>query len=253
MGPEVLQLVALLVVTCPCAAFLVERAVALNISSEFPFLFNRTTVTHQDMTTEAILQVARQVLIANPSDGESSTRVNGLAQLTARDLVVAYHNGTSIDDFVGFQVAFLDAINDINDASFNVELGPEADDAAAHFYNEIFQLAQNRLVALRQNVVTHIMNEDYELARTETGRMLHTLQDFYSNTNWIENGNSQPYDVLGRMGQRPGLIASPVMETCLNCAMDGSITIQPFSSPGFSVERFTCSNNVVIRNLLTSG
>ena len=141
MGSAIVQLLALLAVSllvCPSAAFLVERAAVLNISSEFPFLFDRTTVTHQDMTAEAILHVARQVLIANPSDGESSTRVNGLAQLTARDLVVAYHNGTSIDDFVGFQVAFLDAINDINDASFNVELGPEADDATAHFYNEIF-------------------------------------------------------------------------------------------------------------------
>ena len=80
-------------------------------------------------------------------------------------------------------------------------------------------------MALRQNIVTHVGNEDYELARRETGRMLHTLQDFYSNTNWIENGNIQPYYVLGRTAQRPGLIVSPSTQTCVNCAADGEITV----------------------------
>ena len=238
------------------SGFLVRRSIFQPVNGENPFRFDVSTLTHQDITREAILEVARELLIANPNpdDSESTARISALPIITIRNLITAYYGGT-IADSVAFQQSFLGAINAINDANFNVDVGTESDDAAAHFYSERLQSAQNRLVTLRQNIVTQILAENFELARTETGRMLHTLQDFYSNSNWIENGNRRPNNMLGRLGDqnRPGPIASVDERTCFDCQVLGILAI---GNPGSEIFRtqYTCPNNIRVQNpLLTTG
>ena len=55
------------------------------------------------------------------------------------------------------------------------------------------------------------------MARRNSGRMFHTLQDFYSHSNWIENKNSAPNPVLGQLGQKIENVASSTQQTCTNC------------------------------------
>ena len=99
----------------------------------------------------------------------------------------------------------------------NEEPGTEKKLDEAHFDSEQFQTGQNRLIEIRQNIVTQILMRNFDLARRETGRLFHTLQDFYSHSNWIENGNRVPYDVLGRLNERPGIVADNDRPTCTDC------------------------------------
>ena len=77
----------------------------------------------------------------------------------------------------------------MREATADVDFPPEKTLAAAHFDSEQFASGQDRLIALRQSVVSSIQTGNYDVARRDTGRMFHTLQDFYSHTKWIENGN----------------------------------------------------------------
>ena len=141
-----------------------------------------------------------------------------------------------------------------------MDTGPESDYAAAHFDSEQFQSGQNRLTELRALVGDNIVNRNYVRARSETGRLLHTLQDFYSHSNWIEMGNMEPYSVLGQPGQRPSNIASPQTQTCTDCTENGRITLPLIYKLIFGQQAkfyYHCENNIrseILSNrLLTTG
>ena len=177
--------------------------------------YGSTIITHKDMTRAAILDVAAEILSDNPNpDSEgSSSRITALSSHSEESLVMAYYGERDLSRIRSFE----DAIDAISDANADVDLGQEEVIAAAHFDSEQFQAGQNRLVELRQNIVAQISMENFDMARTDTGRMFHTLQDFYSHSNWVENGNREPYHVLGRESERPSNIASPTTQTCTNC------------------------------------
>ena len=58
-----------------------------------------------------------------------------------------------------------------------------------------------------------------QLARDVAGQLLHTLQDFYSHTNWIEMGRRTANAALGVPGKEGsiGNVAGPDEPTCYNC------------------------------------
>jgi hypothetical protein len=71
---------------------------------------------------------------------------------------------------------------------------------AAHFDNEDFAGASARLVRLKGEVVALITADspDGTGARKSLGRALHTVQDFYAHSNWVELGKSGFNPDLGR-------------------------------------------------------
>lgn len=105
--------------------------------------------------------------------------------------------------------------------------GEEKNMPEAHFDGEQFEEGQQRLLTLRANVVDSLKKGQGSVARTNLGRLLHTLQDFYSHSNWIELGNLAPNNQLGRKG---GKIYTPdkTVATCKDCVS--------FSSPEVRVE-----------------
>lgn len=191
-----------------------------------------SAITHKDMSRAAILSVAAQFLIDNPNPENegSSSRIAALPNLSEEGLITAYY-GEEDQNRVN---SFIDVIEAINDANADVDLGQEQTIAAAHFDSEQVQAGQNRLVELRQNIVAQILMKNFDLARTDTGRMFHTLQDFYSHSNWIENGNRSPYRVLGQENERPENIASPKTRTCTDCESAGT----------FSLAEYICQDNI---------
>lgn len=237
----------------PSTAFVPTRFLAYLLNG-VSFSFD-STITHKDMSRAAVLQVAAEVLTDNPENEGSVARIAALTSLTESDLVSAYYG----EQRRGQTRSFSDAIDAINDANADVDLGEEQELAAAHFDSEQFQAGQNRLVELRQTIVTHISMLNFEMARMETGRMFHTLQDFYSHSNWIENGNRVPYDVLGRDGARPSNIAGPATQTCTDCERDGSIFVASILNTVLDVSstQYSCSDNLVGKlrkeRILTSG
>ena len=234
------------------------------------FTLDTDTVLHGDMTKEAILQVARALLLDNPTNENagSSSRILSLQRVDESNLITAYYGRKEESITSNFEAA----IETINKANANVDLGREEEKLAeAHFDSEQFQTGQNRLVRLRACAVSSIRMKNFGMARQDTGRMLHTLQDFYSHSNWLENGNSGIYRILGRPDRRPQPVADDDQETCSDCREDGTVVagrIIEFATGIAKILRlyeqiesakkfYSCSNNLrgflSTRGILTSG
>ncbi|XP_041790345.1 von Willebrand factor A domain-containing protein 7 isoform X2 [Chelmon rostratus] len=59
--------------------------------------------------------------------------------------------------------------------------------------------------------------ESFIAGRWTLGRVCHTLQDFYSHSNWVELGNKAPYSALIRPDQPLENLAGPNTPTCRSC------------------------------------
>ena len=66
-----------------------------------------------------------------------------------------------------------------------------------HFDEETFQAGNSRIFNARSKIRTHLQNKRFIAARQELGGALHTIQDFYAHTNWVELGYTQPLKTLG--------------------------------------------------------
>ncbi|MCI5134562.1 MAG: hypothetical protein D3920_05680, partial [Candidatus Electrothrix sp. AW2] len=69
-----------------------------------------------------------------------------------------------------------------------------------HFDAEEFSTASNHLITMRKDVVSKITasSPNGQKARKSLGTALHTLQDFYAHSNWVEIGRTGINSVLGR-------------------------------------------------------
>uniref|UniRef100_A0AAX7TYP7 von Willebrand factor A domain containing 11 n=1 Tax=Astatotilapia calliptera TaxID=8154 RepID=A0AAX7TYP7_ASTCA len=88
-------------------------------------------------------------------------------------------------------------------------------------------------------VKAHAKKENYIRGRWSLGQICHTLQDFYSHSNWVELGNKAPYSALIRPDQPLKNLAGQNTPTCRSCVGEN------------------CTNNilpdVLNQGLLTSG
>eukprot|EP00058_Branchiostoma_floridae_P011255 XP_002596743.1 hypothetical protein BRAFLDRAFT_120518 [Branchiostoma floridae] len=116
---------------------------------------------------------------------------------------------------------------------------------SAHFDAERFVSGNERLLELRTQVLTAIHQGEYEAARVYTGQLLHTLQDFYSHSNWVEMGHTEPNEGLAVPGADIGKVAGPDTPTCEDCS----------KTLGFLW--YKCEDNILAdvnqQGLLTSG
>ncbi|MBK1612477.1 hypothetical protein CKO44_03240 [Rubrivivax gelatinosus] len=69
-----------------------------------------------------------------------------------------------------------------------------------HFDGENFAGGQSEINGLLSKAVTQAKAGDFSNARTSVGAALHTVQDFYAHSNWVELGNSAPSAEVGRPG-----------------------------------------------------
>lgn len=239
----------LMLVIYPSTGFIPNKARAIGLG--IVGFSSDSITTHRDMSEAAILEVAADVLIDNPnpeSEG-SSSRIYALSSLNEEDLITAYYGEEKRTKTKIFE----NVIDAINDANEDVDLGSEEPDAAAHFDSEQVQAGHNRLVEIRQNIVTQIFGSNFALARTDTGRLFHTLQDFYSHSNWVENGNNRPYDVLGNPNKRPSNIAGHATQTCTDCDPKRYIYGFDFLNKGaMFTNPYTCKDNIKT-TLITTG
>jgi hypothetical protein len=79
----------------------------------------------------------------------------------------------------------------------SVDLDPTTKDMPyAHFDAEKFHESNQRVKEFIANINANLDQKNYNRARELTGQVLHTIQDFYSHSNWIEMGNSDFNRVL---------------------------------------------------------
>ncbi|KAG9275573.1 von Willebrand factor A domain-containing protein 7-like [Astyanax mexicanus] len=87
-----------------------------------------------------------------------------------------------------------------------------------HFNSETFIQGRTLITQGMATVKINIRKENFQAAREALGRVLHTLQDFYSHSNWVELGNKKTYPNLLRRDLTIDNVAAPNMATCRDCA-----------------------------------
>ena len=149
-------------------------------------------------------------------------------------------------DAVSSQIKFINAINEIQSANVEMDSAPSNGTAAVHFDGEQFLQGSKRLIRLRQELITLLLKGDkLQHARSLAGNALHTLQDFYSRSNWIELGNAKPSNALAQPGSvisQEISIAGTAEPTCRNC----------LSEEESNLPTDKCANNLITVKL-TSG
>lgn len=129
------------------------------------------------------------------------------------------------------------AMNTIAEANADQDDKPNDRISSIHFDGESFESGQIRILGLRQSILDALKKNEGEVARTKLGAALHTIQDFYSHSNWIELGKKDLNLALGQPGQMIGNTAIGE-DTCKNCT-----SLSPCPD---------CSN-ILITSKLTSG
>ncbi|XP_078734821.1 von Willebrand factor A domain-containing protein 7-like [Lampetra fluviatilis] len=181
--------------------FFPEKWLASSVSSK-----NQRTISHVEMTVKAIEVVLDEM--AKTKESATGYKVN-------------YKSTPSYND----------AKDEILRANANTdwELSTK-DDPRFHFDAEMFVASQQKLVSQRNGLIRYllkdeVMSSDYSMARKLTGRILHTLQDFYSHSNWIEMGNTEPKNDIFDFSAAE--VAGPDVPTCTNCGSTCSGNIRP--------------------------
>lgn len=105
-----------------------------------------------------------------------------------------------------------DAVKEVVEA--DAEVDGDQRSSRLHFDGENFELGQIRLQQLADSVVLRLERDQASGARSSLGHALHSVQDFYSHTNWVELGNTEPNPDLGRAGRTLGPVAGPTEPTC---------------------------------------
>lgn len=95
-------------------------------------------------------------------------------------------------------------------------------DASVHFDDERFVEASSALIALKGVVVEEARKGNYDSAQRYLGFALHTLQDFYAHSTWVERNGSKINAALGN----EKIINPPVgQNTCNSNSIDASIPL----------------------------
>ncbi len=134
-----------------------------------------------------------------------------------------------------------DARGKILDANANVDKLYKCV-TAYHCDGENFNGCNFVITSKLNAAVQEIRENRLDAAREHVGVALHTLQDFYAHSNWIELGNNGLHPQLGR----PGTIASIAPATA-----NGATTNAPTCTE--TAPNQSCARNNLVTPLLTSG
>ncbi|XP_076830852.1 von Willebrand factor A domain-containing protein 7 [Brachyhypopomus gauderio] len=87
-----------------------------------------------------------------------------------------------------------------------------------HFNDEAFSDGRALISQGTAAIKANVRKDSLQAARETLGRVLHTLQDFYSHSNWVELGNQKTYVNLIRPDLTINNIADVDTPTCIDCS-----------------------------------
>ncbi|XP_025028739.1 von Willebrand factor A domain-containing protein 7-like, partial [Python bivittatus] len=138
---------------------------------------------------------------------------------------------------------FHEALKKIIDGNNQVET-IHIGDSSYFFHCEEIDKSIHQFRTLRNTMLASlkepVSSAALESARLSAGKGLHILQKFYSNTNWIEMGNTDPYEFLLNEDSDMEPVAPASKATCRDCIKEAS-------------GRYSCKDNLLVDNMLTSG
>jgi hypothetical protein len=145
----------------------------------------------------------------------------------------------------------------------------------AHFDAETFIESNERVIYFKSQIKYDLNNNDYASARKKTGQILHTIQDFYSHSNWVESGAK---DIKKNIGTaqfnkekmvtiNDSMICSDFNSTRQTCRLvqeNCTTLVSVFGSlldfiglkgtlANCPLEYFNCTDNLIILDKLVSG
>nr|XP_055120390.1 von Willebrand factor A domain-containing protein 7 isoform X2 [Symphalangus syndactylus] len=217
------------------SALLLLQLLLPSTSAFFPNIWSLLaapgSITHQDLTEEAALNVTLQLFLERPPPGRPPLRLEDFLgrTLLADDLFAAYFGP-------GSSRRFRAALGEVSRANAAQDFLPTSrNDPDLHFDAERLGQGRTQLVAALRETVVAARALDHTLARQRLGAALHALQDFYSHSNWVELGEQQPHPHLLWPRQELQNLAQVADPTCSDC------------------EELSCPGNWLGFTLLTSG
>jgi hypothetical protein len=139
----------------------------------------------------------------------------------------------------------------------------------AHFDDETLIRSNEHVINLTSKVVQHLSSKEYRQAQVLSAKVLHTIHDFYSHSNWVEMGLSEINKLIGT----PDFNKQPIIDSkeiaCNNnctlvtkkCTFDLNILISflkkidAISTTDIRcpIQYYVCQDNIVIKDKLLSG
>ncbi|CAF1125942.1 unnamed protein product [Adineta steineri] len=183
----------------------------ISLSSDSP------SATHESITrcafatiTSEYIQTQFQINITIPTITNGTCPSSFFIQLKSIFPQIQKQGGNSystwintIDYIIGFN-ALVDVV--------------EQTDESRHFDSESFIAASQIILARYKTAIDSLNSSDYDNSNEYFGKVTHTLQDFYSHSNWIELNNREPQQDLGINNMTSAQFAAPTVRTCTNCS-----------------------------------
>ncbi|KAK2919169.1 hypothetical protein Q8A73_003540 [Channa argus] len=199
--------------------------------------FRANSITHRHITQRAVLRKTAEVCrdIA-ASLGQNFNLI--IDDRLSANMVQRACSSTGTSASLLSSVMFQFSIAWIYLSNVNVDLVFLLS-AKHHFDDETFQEGRDIITAGMYAVKASAKLQKFIGGRWTLGQICHTLQDFYSHSNWVELGKKSPYGALIRPDQPFENLADPNTPTCKSC-VEGN-----------------CNNNllpdVLQKGLLTTG
>ncbi|XP_056313191.1 von Willebrand factor A domain-containing protein 7 [Danio aesculapii] len=184
----------------------------------FKPLFSTGSLTHRDITQFAMLrktaEVCRDIAIAQGRDFTLPIN-NGLTSSAVQKACSSSASSSILSSF-----SFSSAISMTYMSNAAID-GVFFWSAARHFDDESFSEGRDLITSAVSSVKASAKQGSYISARITLGALCHTLQDFYSHSNWVELGNSAPFSTLIKPELPLDNVADLSTPTCKACT-DGN-------------------------------
>ncbi|XP_056305971.1 von Willebrand factor A domain-containing protein 7-like [Danio aesculapii] len=161
---------------------------------------------HQDITSMAILRATANICKSADESFETPK------QLNPKTLALACKKDA-------FTSNFEEGIKMIISHNVNTDLKYLLV-AKYHFHSESFLDGKNLIIKGMEKITELLNQQKFEEARKTLGEIMHTLQDFYSHSNWIELGYTEPCTALINLEENIPNPADENTDTCDNTVPD---------------------------------
>ncbi|XP_068601815.1 von Willebrand factor A domain-containing protein 7 [Brachionichthys hirsutus] len=179
----------LLMLPLPCTGFLPNfwsRVLTLSWNSH----------THQYITEQSILNVTLETL------------------RTAK----RHQHGSHAGEQTGLGRGFWRAVGEVTKSNAAMDfLSSTRSDPVYHFDSEHVDSAMLMLRQLWGQTLLSVQAKEYQSARHSLGQLFHSLQDFYSHSNWVEMGQRFIYLHLLHPDEPAIPVAKEDIPTCMEC------------------------------------
>lgn len=172
-------------------------SLARRLNGELELEEASETLTHGEITKRGIIKSIAKFMSEQKEDRSAAERVH-LDRLSFYWTDIRY----LYNDFYSKWISKLE-IDNLIETSFRINVAMVDFDERlkdlpqAHFDANKFVESNERIIDYSKSIITAILRKDYVTARQLAAETLHTIQDFYSHSNWIEMGNRRINEEIG--------------------------------------------------------